>query len=194
MEWKRTYANECNWSLALCRRERQRYFTSFLLQTDRYIRNRSSGNGRSHRHDRRIRITIHEAFADLDRRDFLRPQRICTFLFLSFFFLSQHQGNSYYCVASKILVGVFLCVFARVSLKPSISRVFSTSVSTFRRSFERGHGSSRDDGQQRRRWNSIRSEQLLALLSLLPSRCTSRESLRSKRRLPQVGNRGIPHN
>ena len=115
------------------------------------------------------------------------------FPFLSFF-LSQHQGNSYYCVASKILVGVFLCVFARVSLKPSISRVFSTSVSTFRRSFERGHGSSRDDGQQRRRWNSIRSEQLLALLSLLPSRCTSRESLRSKRRLPQVGNRGIPHN
>ena len=107
---------------------------------------------------------------------------------------SPSQGNSYYCVASKILVGVFLCVFARVSLKPSISRVFSTSVSTFRRSFERGHGSSRDDGQQRRRWNSIRSEQLLALLSLLPSRCTSRESLRSKRGLPQVGNRGIPHN
>ena len=108
-------------------------------------------------------------------------------------FLLNTQGNSYYCVASKILVGVFLCVFARVSLKPSISRVFSTSVSTFRRSFERGHGSSRDDGQQRRRRNSIRSEQLLALLSLLPPRCASRESLRSKRRLPQVGNRGIPH-
>ena len=32
-----------------------------------------------------------------------------------------------YCVASKILVGVFLCVFARESLRPSITSVSSTA-------------------------------------------------------------------
>ena len=37
----------------------------------------------------------------------------------------NRSSNSYYCVASKVLVGVFLCVFAQSSLRSSISRVMS---------------------------------------------------------------------
>ena len=46
-------------------------------------------------------------------------------------FFSHMQEDRYYCVASKILVGVFLCVFARESLRPSISNVSSRTRELF---------------------------------------------------------------
>ncbi len=38
---------------------------------------------------------------------------------------TQYQNDEYYCVGFRILVGIFLCVYARVSLRPSIQEVMS---------------------------------------------------------------------
>ena len=38
---------------------------------------------------------------------------------------TQYQNDEYYCVGFRILVGIFLCVYARVSLRPPIQEVMS---------------------------------------------------------------------
>lgn len=47
------------------------------------------------------------------------------------FMIHHHdiQEDTYYCVSSKILVGVFLCIIARVSLQSSIRNVMSLILS-----------------------------------------------------------------
>lgn len=63
------------------------------------------------------------------------------------------QEDTYYCVASKILVGVFLCIFARVSLKPSIRNVMSLIHFSLLFSCFGCYRTSWYDGQQRWCWN-----------------------------------------
>ena len=38
---------------------------------------------------------------------------------------AKSQNDEYYCVGFRILVGIFLCVYARVSLRPTIQEVMS---------------------------------------------------------------------
>ena len=73
----------------------------------------------------------------------LRPSRQSE---VSSFIRSESQKDDYYCVSSKILVGVFLCVFAHVSLRPSIQDVMSRFLSILPESIYRRHWTARHDG------------------------------------------------